>query len=79
MLTQSILNLYGSNSNNNREGLQPELRDMNEKSLEEELQALLSDKTGEAEYVQSLQRQIMTLKVSLLFLYVVIQIKQTVS
>ncbi|KAL8485757.1 hypothetical protein ACS0TY_027876 [Phlomoides rotata] len=40
----------------------PELREMNEKSLEEELQALLSDKASEAEYVQSLQRQIMTLK-----------------
>lgn len=46
--------------------MQPELREMNEKSLEEELQALLSDKAGEAEYVQSLQRQIMTFKVSLL-------------
>ncbi|KAG6431920.1 hypothetical protein SASPL_103492 [Salvia splendens] len=40
----------------------PELRDMSEKSLEEEIQALLSDKSGEAEYVQSLELQIMRLK-----------------
>ncbi|GER27625.1 leucine zipper protein 1 [Striga asiatica] len=40
----------------------PELRDMDEKSLKEELQALLSDKAGEAEYVQTLQHQIMRLK-----------------
>ncbi|XP_042062382.1 uncharacterized protein LOC121806400 isoform X2 [Salvia splendens] len=40
----------------------PELRDMSEKSLEEEIQALLSDKAGEAEYVQSLELQIMRLK-----------------
>ncbi|KAI3464252.1 hypothetical protein Pfo_020915 [Paulownia fortunei] len=39
-----------------------ELKEMDEKSLEEELQALLSDKAGEAEYVQSLQLQIMRLK-----------------
>ncbi|KAG8378559.1 hypothetical protein BUALT_Bualt08G0149500 [Buddleja alternifolia] len=42
----------------------PELREMDGKSLEEELQALLSDKDGEAEYVQSLQLQITKLKVS---------------
>ncbi|KAK4413458.1 hypothetical protein Salat_2758400 [Sesamum alatum] len=49
-----------------------ELRQMDEKSLEEELQALLSDKSGEAEYVQSLQLQIMRVKVSQpLLLYVV--------
>ncbi|KAH6833964.1 hypothetical protein C2S53_004766 [Perilla frutescens var. hirtella] len=40
----------------------PELREMDEKSLKEELEALLSDKAGEAEYVQSLQLQIMRLK-----------------
>ncbi|KAL6547921.1 hypothetical protein OROHE_009626 [Orobanche hederae] len=40
----------------------PELREMDEKSLEEELQALISDKAGEAEYVQTLQLQIMRLK-----------------
>ncbi|KAL6578885.1 hypothetical protein OROMI_009101 [Orobanche minor] len=40
----------------------PELREMEEKSLEEELQALISDKAGEAEYVQNLQLQIMRLK-----------------
>ncbi|XP_020547546.1 uncharacterized protein LOC105174747 isoform X4 [Sesamum indicum] len=39
-----------------------ELRDMDEKSLEEDLQALLSDKSGEAEYVQSLQLQITRVK-----------------
>ncbi|KAL0351244.1 UNVERIFIED_CONTAM: hypothetical protein Scaly_1513100 [Sesamum calycinum] len=39
-----------------------ELWEMDEKSLEEELQALLSDKSGEAEYVQSLQLQIMRVK-----------------
>ncbi|KAL0326448.1 UNVERIFIED_CONTAM: hypothetical protein Sradi_5214100 [Sesamum radiatum] len=41
---------------------QSELWEMDEKSLEEELQALLSDKSGEAEYVQSLQLQIMRVK-----------------
>ncbi|CAA0837702.1 Unknown protein [Striga hermonthica] len=40
----------------------PELRGMGEKSLEEELHALLSDKAGEAEYLQTLQHQIMRLK-----------------
>lgn len=35
---------------------------MDDKSLKEELEALLSDKTGEAEYVESLQLQIMRLK-----------------
>ncbi|KAL0359956.1 UNVERIFIED_CONTAM: hypothetical protein Sradi_3680100 [Sesamum radiatum] len=43
-------------------GFKSELREMDEKSLEEELQALLSDKSGEAEYVQSLQLQIMRVK-----------------
>lgn len=43
---------------------QPEVREMDEKSLEEELQALALDKAGETEYVQSLQLQIMKLKVS---------------
>ena len=53
------------------EWFQPELRDMSEKSLEEEIQALLSDKAGEAEYVQSLELQIMRLKVSSpLYLYI---------
>ncbi|KAL2497541.1 hypothetical protein Adt_23091 [Abeliophyllum distichum] len=40
----------------------PELREMDVKSLEEELQAFLSDKAGETEYMQSLQLQIMKLK-----------------
>ncbi|XP_057793840.1 uncharacterized protein LOC131010363 isoform X1 [Salvia miltiorrhiza] len=40
----------------------PELREMSEKTLEEEVQALLSDKAGEAEYMESLQLQIMRLK-----------------
>ncbi|KAL3845724.1 hypothetical protein ACJIZ3_003127 [Penstemon smallii] len=40
----------------------PELREMDEKSLEEELQALISDKAGETEYVQSLQLQTLKLK-----------------
>ncbi|XP_073294639.1 uncharacterized protein [Primulina huaijiensis] len=39
-----------------------ELVKMDEKSLEEELRALLSDKAGEYEYVQSLQFQIRKLK-----------------
>ncbi|XP_073035550.1 uncharacterized protein [Primulina eburnea] len=42
--------------------LQQELVKMDEKSLEEELRALLSDKAGEYEYVQSLQFQIRKLK-----------------
>ncbi|CAA2987115.1 Hypothetical predicted protein [Olea europaea subsp. europaea] len=41
---------------------QPELRELDVKSLEEELQALLSDKAGETEYTQSLQLKIMKLK-----------------
>ncbi|KAL7156266.1 hypothetical protein ABFS83_03G132400 [Erythranthe nasuta] len=40
----------------------PELREMDEESLAKELQELLSDKTRQAEYVQSLQLQIMRLK-----------------
>ncbi|KAM7508155.1 hypothetical protein LguiA_018608 [Lonicera macranthoides] len=40
----------------------PELRGMDQKALEEELQALLSDKAGETEYLKSLQQQIETLK-----------------
>ncbi|KAL2520312.1 hypothetical protein Fot_24235 [Forsythia ovata] len=40
----------------------PELKEMDVKSLEEELQAFLSDKAGETEYMQSLQLQIMKLK-----------------
>ncbi|KAL3635133.1 hypothetical protein CASFOL_019680 [Castilleja foliolosa] len=55
----------------------PELREMDEKSLEDELQALLSDKSGEAEYVQTLEHQIMKLKVSYPFSnYVVNHFKQ---
>lgn len=40
----------------------PELREMDVKLLDEELQVLLSDKSGEVEYLQTLQLQIMTLK-----------------
>ena len=40
------------------EWFQPELREWVRKSLEEEIQALLSDKAGEAEFVHSLQLQI---------------------
>lgn len=47
------------------EWFQPELRELDVKSLEEELQALLSDKAGETEYMQSLQLKIMKLKVNL--------------
>ena len=36
---------------------------MNIELLDEELQVLLSDKSGEAEFLQALQLQIMTLKV----------------
>ncbi|KAL3503929.1 hypothetical protein ACH5RR_033770 [Cinchona calisaya] len=43
-------------------GYKPELQEMDTKMLDEELHALLSDKTGEAEYLQSLQLQIMRLK-----------------
>lgn len=61
-------------SNDGAVWLQPELREMDEKSLEEELEALLSDKAGEAEYVESMQLQIMKLKVSLrLYLYILSQ------
>lgn len=47
------------------EWLQPELCNMDNQSLEEELQVILSDNAGESEYVQSLHVQIMRLKVSL--------------
>ncbi|GAA0185609.1 actin binding motor protein [Lithospermum erythrorhizon] len=40
----------------------PELKEMGAKALEEEFQALLSDKNGETEYLQSLQLQISKLK-----------------
>ncbi|KAI5640292.1 hypothetical protein M9H77_00318 [Catharanthus roseus] len=40
----------------------PELKEMESKMLEEELQALLSDKAGETEYLQSLQLQIINMK-----------------
>lgn len=43
--------------------LQPELAEMDRKSLQEEIEALLSDKAGENEYLQSLQHQIEMLKV----------------
>ena len=36
---------------------------MDSELLDEELQVLLSDKSGEAEFLQALQLQIMTLKV----------------
>ena len=44
--------------------LQPELREMDTKTLEEEHIALLSDKAGETEYLQSLLEQIEKLKVN---------------
>ncbi|XP_074371735.1 uncharacterized protein LOC141712628 isoform X2 [Apium graveolens] len=40
----------------------PELNEMDKKSLQEEIEALLSDKAGENEYLQSLQRQVEMLK-----------------
>lgn len=43
--------------------MQPELNKMDKKSLQEEIEALLSDKAGENEYLQSLQHQIEMLKV----------------
>lgn len=43
--------------------MQSELKEMDKKSLEEEIQALLSDKAAETEYLQSLQNQIEMLKV----------------
>ncbi|XP_051139273.1 uncharacterized protein LOC127257046 isoform X3 [Andrographis paniculata] len=42
--------------------LQPELRDIDDLNLEEELHAALSDKAGEYEYMQSLPTQIMRFK-----------------
>ncbi|KAL1820564.1 hypothetical protein ACET3Z_015433 [Daucus carota] len=41
----------------------PELKEMDTKSLKDEIEALLSDKAGENEYLQSLQNQIEMLKV----------------
>lgn len=45
--------------------LQPELREMDVVTLDEEYKALLSDKAGEMEFSQSLQDQIAKLKVNL--------------
>ena len=45
--------------------MQPELRDMAGETLEEELQALMSDKCGETEYQESLQNQIGNIKVNM--------------
>ncbi|XP_071729309.1 uncharacterized protein [Rutidosis leptorrhynchoides] len=44
------------------ENFKPELRDMSIETLEEELQALKSDKCGETEYQETLQNQIDTVK-----------------
>lgn len=44
------------------DNFKPELRDMASETLEEELQALTSDKSGETEYQESMQNQIDTIK-----------------
>lgn len=44
------------------DGYPPELGAMDINGLEEEHKALLSDKAGESEYLQSLQHQILKLK-----------------
>ncbi|KAI7738637.1 hypothetical protein M8C21_013877 [Ambrosia artemisiifolia] len=44
------------------ESYEPKLRDMSTESLAEEVQALLSDKSGETEYQESMQSQIDTIK-----------------
>ncbi|XP_023764902.1 uncharacterized protein LOC111913433 [Lactuca sativa] len=44
------------------ENFKPELRDMPSETLEEELQALISDKSGETQYHESMQNQIDTIK-----------------
>ncbi|KAI3513005.1 hypothetical protein L1887_20329 [Cichorium endivia] len=44
------------------DNFKPELRDMASENLEEELQALISDKSGEIEYQESMQNQINTIK-----------------
>ncbi|KAI3684613.1 hypothetical protein L6452_33837 [Arctium lappa] len=44
------------------DNIKPELRDMASETLEEELQALMSDKRGETEYQESLQNRIDTFK-----------------
>ncbi|XP_076913905.1 uncharacterized protein LOC143572715 isoform X2 [Bidens hawaiensis] len=41
---------------------EPKLRDMTSEALEEEVQALMSDKSGETEYQESMQNQINTIK-----------------
>lgn len=40
------------------EGVPPPLKEMDENALEEEYKALLADKTGEMEYLHSLENQI---------------------
>ncbi|KAI3513004.1 hypothetical protein L1887_20328 [Cichorium endivia] len=44
------------------DNFKPELRDMASETLKEELQALISDKSGEIEYQESMQNQIDTIK-----------------
>ncbi|CAH1442659.1 unnamed protein product [Lactuca virosa] len=44
------------------ENFKPKLRDMPSETLEEELQALISDKSGETQYHESMQNQIDTIK-----------------
>ncbi|KAJ0795280.1 hypothetical protein HanPI659440_Chr04g0148641 [Helianthus annuus] len=45
---------------------EPKLRDMPNEALEEEVRALMSDKSGETEYQESMQSQIDTIKVNML-------------
>ncbi|KAI3773689.1 hypothetical protein L1987_48219 [Smallanthus sonchifolius] len=44
------------------ENYEPKLRDMPSQALQEEVQALMSDKSGETEYQESMQSQIDTVK-----------------
>ncbi|KAM0007337.1 hypothetical protein Hdeb2414_s0143g00811931 [Helianthus debilis subsp. tardiflorus] len=44
---------------------EPKLRDMPSEALEEEVRALMSDKSGETEYQESMQSQIDTIKVNM--------------
>lgn len=54
-----------------RELLQSELKAADITALEEEYNALMSDKAGEAEYLQSLEKQVEKLKVNMINLLVI--------
>lgn len=52
--------------------MQPELMSLDIKILEEEYTALLSDESGEAEYLHSLQSQAEKLKVTLILISLIL-------